>query len=111
MHEKIEAYKELTVDMINAIGSEPDYQHKVAELLDKRQVIIDSFTTTEEVIQFRVLYRDYEVGTLDNQLRDLLTKELNQTKTDIIEQKKKRIANSAYSKVNREGLNLFSKQI
>ena len=97
--------------MIYAIENELDYQHKVAELLDKRQVIIDSFTTNEEVIQFRVLYKDYEVAILDNQLRDLLTKELNQTKTDILEQKKKRIANSAYSKVNREGLNLFSKQI
>lgn|SRR5699024_2741999 len=111
MHEKIEAYKELTIQMIYAIENELDYQHKVAELLDKRQVIIDSFTTNEEVIQFRVLYKDYEVAILDNQLRDLLTKELNQTKTDILEQKKKRIANSAYSKVNREGLNLFSKQI
>ena len=49
--------------------------------------------------------------SLDNQLRDLLIKELNQAKTDIINQKKKKAANFAYSKVNREGFNLFSTQI
>lgn len=111
MHEKIELYKELTLEMISIMNKEGDYQDKIAELLDKRQVIIDSFTTSEDVIQFRVLYRDYDITSLDNELKELLTQELNKTKTDIIEQKKKRIANSAYSKVNREGLNLFSKQI
>ena len=111
MHKKIELYKELTLEMINVMNKEGDYQDKIAELLDKRQAIIDSFISNEDVIQFRVLYRDYDIAKLDNELKELLTEELNKTKTDIIEQKKKRIANSAYSKVNREGLNLFSKQI
>ena len=111
MHDKIEKYKEITIKMIDSISNEIDYQNKVASLLEERQIVLDSLLTNEELIEFRVLYKEYEMVNLDNQLRDLLTRELNQAKTDILEQKKKKVANFAYSKVNREGFNLFSTQI
>ena len=111
MHDKIEKYKEITIKMIDSISNEIDYQNKVASLLEERQIVLDSLLTNEELIEFRVLYKEYEMLNLDNQLRDLLTRELNQAKTDILEQKKKKAANFAYSKVNREGFNFFSTQI
>lgn len=111
MYEKINEYKNITLKMIDIIGTIPDYQTKVATLLDERQAILDSVLTNEELIEFRTLYKQYGVLALDNELRDLLTKELNQAKNDILEQKKKKTANFAYSKVNREGFNLFSTHI
>lgn len=110
MYKKFEKYKELTIEMINNIGIE-DNQNKIATLLEDRQSILNSLSTNEELAEFRVLYKEYNMISLDNQLRDLLIKELNQAKTDILNQKKKKAANFAYSKVNREGFNLFSTQI
>lgn len=111
MYNKLEEYKKYTIDMINSINSEPNYQYKVAELLEKRQLIIDSFISNDDIVRFRRLYNEYNIATLDDELKDLLTNELNKTKHNIIEQKKQRVANSAYTRVNREGFNLFSKQI
>ena len=111
MYNRIEEYKKYTLDMIEIIDSTPDYQYKVAELLDKRQAIIDSFLASDEMARFRVLYEEYNLTALDDELRTLLTDELNKTKDDIIEQKKKRVANSAYTKINREGFNIFSTHI
>lgn len=110
MYKKFEKYKELTIEMINNIGIE-DNQNKIATLLEDRQSILNSLSTNEELAEFRVLYKEYNMISLDNQLRDLLIKELNQAKTDILNQKKKKAASFAYSKVNREGFNLFSTQI
>lgn len=112
MYNRIEEYKKYTLDMIETIDNNtPDYQYKVAELLDKRQAIIDSFLTSNEMARFRVLYREHNINALDDKLKTLLTDELNKTKDDIIEQKKKRVANSAYTKINREGFNIFSTHI
>lgn len=111
MYKKIEKYKELTLKMINSIGTEDDFQDKIAVMLDDRQTILDTLLSSEELIEFRVLYKEYDIVSLDNKLRDLLSQELNQAKTDVLNQKKKKAANFAYSKVNREGFNLFSTQI
>lgn len=111
MYRKIEKYKELTVEIISNIGAREEYQNKIATLLDERQEILDSLSSNEELIEFRVLYKENDIISLDNELRDLLTQELNQAREDILNQKKKKAANFAYSKVNREGLNLFSTQI
>lgn len=111
MYNRIEEYKKYTLNMIEIIDNTPDYQYKVAELLDKRQAIIDSFLASDEMARFRVLYEEYNLAALDDELRTLLTNELNKTKDDIIEQKKKRVANSAYTKINREGFNIFSTHI
>lgn len=111
MYTKIENYKKLTIEMINNIGVGEDYQDKIAILLEERQAILDSLTSEEELIEFRVLYKENSLIDLDNRLRDLLSEELSQAKTDILNQKKKKAANFAYSKVNREGFNLFSTQI
>lgn len=111
MYNRIEEYKKYTLNMIEIIDNTPDYQYKVAELLDKRQAIIDSFLASDEMARFRVLYEEYNLTALDDELRTLLTDELNKTKDDIIEQKKKRVANSAYTKINREGFNIFSTHI
>lgn len=111
MYEKINEYKNATLKMVDIIGTIPDYQAKVATLLDERQAILDSISTKEELIEFRTLYKQYDISVLDDKLRDLLTKELNQAKNDILEQKKKKTANFAYSKINREGFNLFSTHI
>ena len=111
MNNKIEDYRKYTFEMIDVIGKEHNYQFRVAELLDKRQSIIDSFSTSEELAEFRRLYNSFDIKALDDELKELLTNELNKTKHDIIEHKKQRVANNAYTKVNRVGFNLFSKQI
>lgn len=108
MYNRIEEYKKYTLEMIASIGNIPDYQFKVAELLEKRQSILDSFATADELARFRVLYQECNVAILDDELKSLLTNEINKTKNDIIEQKKQRVASSAYTKVNREGFNIFS---
>ena len=105
---KIDIYKDLTIKMIESIGNGPDFQNKIALLLEERQAVLDSLSPDKELIEFRVLYKNEDIISLDNELRDLLTRELNQAKTDILDYKKKKAANFAYSKVNREGLNLFS---
>lgn len=111
MYDLIDEYRTYTVEMINSIGKESDYPQKIAEILDKRQTIIDSLSSDEELFEFRRLYDKFSLKSLDDELKDLLTKELDKTKKDIIEQKKQRVANNAYTKVNRDGFNLFSKQI
>ena len=108
MYNRIEEYKKYTLEMISIIGTTPDYQFKVAELLEKRQTILDSIVTSDELARFRVLYKECDLAVLDDELKTLLTNEINKTKHDIIEQKKQRVASSAYTKVNREGFNIFS---
>lgn len=111
MNNKIILYKEITEEMILFLRTVPDSQDEIARLLDKRQDILNSLESTDELIQFRDMYREHKISELDDILKELLTRELNKTKIDILEQKKQRIANSAYTKVNREGLNLFSTQV
>jgi DNA-binding transcriptional regulator YbjK len=111
MHEGIILYKNLTSEMINAIQTREDFQEYIAILLDRRQAILDDFKDKGELARFRKMYDAYEINVLDEELKELLTQELNQTKSDILEQKKKRVANNAYSKVSRDGLNIFNAKI
>lgn len=103
---KIQEYKEITQEMIKCTEDE----FRVNELLNKRQLIIDSITSQEDLKHFRFLYSEHKVYELDNKLKELLEKRLVDAKAEILEQRKKRVANSAYTKVNRSGVSLFSKQ-
>ena len=111
MYEKIALYKKITEDMILILRSTSDSEEEIAKLLDERQEVLNSLKTTDELIEFREIYRQLKISELDDILKELLTRELNKTKRDILEQKRQRMASSAYRKVNKEGLNLFSTQV
>lgn len=102
----VNLYKKISLEIIEAINN--DNIDILNELFDKRQYILDQEndkkSLKEELIK-------YGIVDIDNNIKDLLNKNIDKVKTEIKEHKRSIQVNSYYIKNNKDNLNIFNKKV
>lgn len=104
--ENANLYKKISLEIIEAINNENI--DVLNELFDKRQYILeqekDKEKLKEELIKCGIL-------DIDNNIKILLSNNIDKVKTEIKEHKRSIQVNNHYIKNNKENLNIFNKKV
>ncbi|CZR95486.1 MULTISPECIES: flagellar protein FliT [unclassified Clostridioides] len=108
LEEKINLYKDISLKIINLIEKE-EYKN-ISNRLNERQDIINSISEVDknDFIQF---YNSMELIEIDNKIRVTLQEQLLEVKKELHEYKFTKQANTMYSSLNREKVNIFNKKV
>lgn len=104
--ENVNLYKKISLEIIEAINN--DNIDILNELFDKRQYILDQETDKKSLKEELI---KYGIVDIDNNIKDLLNKNIDKVKTEIKEHKRSTQVNSYYIKNNKENLNIFNKKV
>lgn len=107
MYNIIKEYKDISLEIISEIKENGD-QEKVSILLDKRQVLLDKVSQSNQLQRFRIQYALNELDKIDEEMRTLLMDLLTKTKEEMRIHKKNQNANNAYMRSNKTTGNIFS---
>lgn len=104
--ENVNLYKKISLEIIEAINN--DNIDILNELFDKRQYILDQETDKKSLKEELI---KYGIVDIDNNIKDLLNKNINKVKDEIKEYKRSIQVNNSYIKNNKEILNIFNKKV
>lgn len=107
MYNIIREYKNISLQIMSEIKGNGD-QEVVSMLLDKRQVLLDEVTKSNQLQRFRIQYAQNGLDKIDEEMRLLLLELLNKTKEEMKIHKKKQNASNAYMKSKKPTSNIFS---
>lgn len=107
MYNIIKEYKNISLQIILEIKENGD-QEKVSILLDKRQVLLDEVTKSNQLQRFRIQYAQNGLDKIDEEMRLLLLDLLSRTKEEMRVHRKKQNASNAYMKSSKPTSNIFS---
>lgn len=108
MQEKINLYKDITIKIIEMLSKQA--YDEVDNLIQQRQCIINEVNINENVEEFKLLYKKYNINVLDKDIRCIMEKQLSEIKREIKEYKTNQQGNSTYVSIKKENLNIFSKK-
>ena len=99
-------YKQISLEIIDAL--ENNNIDILNELFEKRQNILDK---SEDINKLKDNLIKYEILEIDNKIKILLSKEIEETKNEIKEHRRSIMVNNSYIQNNKEILNLFNKKV
>lgn len=102
----VDLWVNITFEIIECI-QEGKY-NKAQDLFDKRQEIIDKQINLKE---FKNKLIENDALSLDKKIKEILTKDMENTKSDIQNYKKTKSMNSSYMKNFSENINIFSQKV
>lgn len=107
MYSLIKEYKDISLQIIKEIEGDGNPE-TISSLLDKRQLILDKVTETNQLQRFRIQYAQNGLDRLDEKMRELLSALLDKTKEEMRAHRKKQNASNAYMKSNKPMGNIFT---
>ncbi len=104
--ENVILYKKISLEIIEAINN--DNIDILNELFDKRQNILNQEKNKEKLKKELI---NYGILDIDNNIKVLLSNNIDKIKDEIKEYKRSIQVNNSYIKNNKENLNIFNKKV
>lgn len=104
--ENVNLYKKISLEIIEAINN--DNIDILNELFDKRQNILNEEKNKEKLKKELI---KYGILDIDNNIKVLLSNNIDKIKDEIKEYKRSIQVNNSYIKNNKENLNIFNKKV
>ncbi len=104
--ENVNLYKKISLEIIEAINN--DNIDILNELFDKRQNILNQEKNKEKLKKELI---NYGILDIDNNIKVLLSNNIDKIKDEIKEYKRSIQVNNSYIKNNKENLNIFNKKV
>ena len=104
--DNVTLYKQISLEIIEAIKN--DNIDILNELFDKRQSILNE---SNDKNSLKESFIKSDIVEIDNEIKNLLSKEIEKTKNEIKEHRRSIQVNNSYIQNNKENLNIFNKKV
>jgi len=104
--DNVTLYKQISLEIIEAIKN--DNIDTLSELFDKRQSILNE---SNDKNSLKESFIKSDIVEIDNEIKNLLSKEIEKTKQEIKEHRRSTVVNNSYIQNNKENLNIFNKKV
>jgi len=104
--DNVTLYKQISLEIIEAIKN--DNIDILNELFDKRQSILNE---SNDKNSLKESFIKSDIVEIDNEIKNLLSKEIEKTKNEIKEHRRSTVVNNSYIQNNKENLNIFNKKV